>query len=92
MSDKISGFTVVFESDVSQEYMVAKIDGTGSKIWINVDALLLTDFTAKEIVDIFYETGWLMSSSKKYESESDLPRCLTFEEYYESQNKKTKQT
>jgi len=70
--------------DKLKEYMDAKIDGKDRTIWINFDAI--SDFTPQEIMDIWKSTGWLISSTKITKDE-DLPRTLTFEEWYESQNK-----
>jgi hypothetical protein len=66
-----------------KEYMFMKIDGKGKALWINLDAM--ESFTPKELFDIWNETGWLLSSTKRDPFLSP-PRELTFEEYYQEKS------
>lgn len=65
--------------EVLKEYMCLKIDGIGSGIWINLDAM--SAFTPKEIFEIWQQTGWMMYTSPK-PSDYPEPKELTFEEFY----------
>lgn len=65
--------------DRLKEYMDAWIDGGGSGIWINIDALS-KDFTVEEIIDIWECTGWLICN-REIDETYKPPRKLSFEEW-----------
>lgn len=64
--------------DRLREYMNEVIDGRVNQIVIDYE--WLPNLTVDAMMEIFYETGWLVNSSPEYYMRP-VARLITFEEY-----------